>query len=297
MNRNNWKLAALLLLFAAVLILTGQTIGGLSGAAVASLLAVVVCGSLYLRSDTLVLRMSGARQLAPDEIPWLTQMVSDLAERAQVPTPALYLLDSPTPNAFATGRTPARGVVAVTTGITQLLTREELAGVIAHELAHIKHRDTRISAIVATIAGGLTACCTLGRWTLFTDIRAQTVAPRRPVPIGLAYLMFLLVAPIALALVRSGISRSSEYDADAGGASILGDPLPLASALEKIDWAIHQMPMSSNPGTAPLYFVNPVRCESGLLRFFSPYPETDKRIARLRALTHHSSSLPMSPLI
>jgi heat shock protein HtpX len=250
-NDNVLKLAMLLIGLSVLFLAAGQVLGGPSGMALAAVCALLL-GGVCAFSDQLILRMSGARRLAPQEAGWLVQLIEDLARRAALPLPKIYIIESPTPNAFAIGRHPDHGAVVITSGLTRLLTRDELAGVIAHELAHIKHRDTLLSAAVATLAG--------------------TMAP------------LMVVTPLVALLIRLGMPRIREYQADELGASILGDPLPLASALEKIEWAMQQMPMRSNPAMAPLYFVHPLSDGNNVLRLFRTHPPTEHRIACLRSL-------------
>ncbi|HZG66379.1 MAG TPA: M48 family metalloprotease, partial [Herpetosiphonaceae bacterium] len=228
-----------------------------------------------------------ARALERDELPWLQDLVVQLAERARLPLPKVYIVESDTPNAFATGRSPRHGVVAVTTGIMRLLTRDELAGVIAHELAHIKHRDTLLSAVVATIAGAITMIANIGQLALIFGGSGDDEEGGGLV----GGLLWLFIAPIAATLIQLGISRAREYQADARGAQILGDPLPLASALEKLEWAAGRVPMNASPATASLYIVNPLNGDS-LVRLFSTHPPSGDRIARLRALALRSPERP-----
>ncbi len=283
MGRNIVKLTLLLSTLTVLFILVGQAIGGTSGVIIAAFFALVMNGSAYWFSDRLVLRMAGARAVEDDELQWLQDEVARLAARAHLPLPKLYIIESDTPNAFATGRSPRHGVVAVTTGIMRLLTRDELAGVIAHELAHIRHRDTLLSAVVATVAGAITMIANIGQWALIFGGTADDEEGG-----GLVEgLLWLFVAPIAATLIQLGISRAREYQADARGAQILGDPLPLASALEKLEWAAGRVPMHASPAMASLYIVNPL---SGgkLLRLFSTHPPSADRIARLRTLALRS---------
>ncbi len=280
-NDNMMKLTILCAVLVGIGGAVGLVVGGIRGMLLAALAILGVAGGISWWADSLILRMSRAHRLAPDEIPWLIRMVADLARRADLPAPTLYVIDSPTPNAFAIGRHPSCGAVVLTTGITHLLTRDELAAVMAHELTHIKHRDTLLSDIVATLAGAS---------ILVVTTRHET-QPRT----WYRRLLLLLVAPVAGALIRFGISPTREYLADAGGAAILGNPLVLASALEKVEWAIQQMPMISNPGMAPLYFVNPLSIEWSMLRLFRSHPPTEKRVAYLRALTHSEPLSRTSP--
>jgi heat shock protein HtpX len=214
-------------------------------------------------------------------------MVEQLSERAHLPKPRVYIIESGMPNAFATGRSPAKGAVAVTTGIMQTLDQDELAGVIAHELAHIKHRDTLIASVAATVAGAIAMLADIVMWGFIlggfgaADEEGDGLG-------GLAGgLLTLLLAPIAALLIQMAISRSREYSADARGAEILGDPLPLASALEKLETAVRRQPASVQPGTAHLYIVNPVL--GGIGALFRTHPSTEKRIAALRAMAYQST--------
>ena len=280
---NTLKLTALLTALTVLFVLIGQAIGGAAGMVIATVLAIGMNGAAYWFSDRMVLAMSGARALDENELPWLRQMVADLAERAKLPMPRVYVIDSDTPNAFATGRDPQHGVVAVTTGIMRLLTRDELAGVVAHELAHIKHRDTLLSAIVASIAGAITTIANMGQWALiFGGLGGSDDEEGAG---GMAGgLLMLFIAPLAAMLIQMGISRAREFQADAGGAAIAGDPLALARALEKIEaYARHGAPLAANPATASLYIINPLSGGS-VLRWFSTHPPTEERIARLTAL-------------
>lgn len=286
MGRNIVKLTALLTALTVLFVLLGQAIGGTGGMVVAVVFALLMNGGAYWFSDRLVLKLAGARPVGPEDAPWLHGMVADLAVRAGLPQPRVYLIDSDTPNAFATGRSPKHGVVAVTSGITRLLTRDELAGVIAHELAHIKHRDTLLSAIVATIAGAITMIANIGQWTLIFGGLSGDDEEGGGL---LGGLLWLFIAPIAATLIQLGISRAREFQADAGGARILGDPLPLASALEKLEWAARHKPLATSPATASLYIVNPFS-GGAALKWFSTHPATEERIARLRAMARQERS-------
>lgn len=280
MGRNVIKLTLLLTTLSVLFVLLGQMVGGTGGMIIAVVFALLMNGGAYWFSDKLVLKMSGARPIAPGELPWLHETVAQLSRRAGLPLPSLYVIDSDTPNAFATGRSPKHGVVAVTTGITRLLSRDELAGVIAHELAHIKHRDTLLSAIVATVAGAITMIANMGQWALIFGGLSGDDEENGGM---LGGLLWLFIAPIAATMIQLGISRAREFQADAGGAKILGNALPLASALEKLEWAARREPLMTSPATASLYIVNPFSGGKAL-RWFSTHPPTEERIARLRAL-------------
>lgn len=279
MGRNVIKLTLFLTTLTVLFVLIGQAVGGTGGMIIALIFVLLMNGGAYWYSDKLVLKMAGARPVSPDEAPWLYATVERLAERAKLPVPRVYMIDSDTPNAFATGRDPKHGVVAVTTGITRILSRDELAGVIAHELAHIKHRDTLLSAIVATVAGAITMIANIGQWALiFGGLSGDDEEGG-----GWGGILWLFIAPIAATLIQLGISRAREFQADAGGAQILGDPLPLASALEKLEWAAKRDPLPTSPATASLYIVNPFS-GANVMRWFSTHPPTEDRIAKLRAL-------------
>jgi len=262
-------------------LLIGSAIGGTTGMVVALLLAVAMNMGAWWYSDKLALKMSGARPVTPDEAPHLHSMVATLSQRADIPKPAVYLIDSPMPNAFATGRSPAKGAVAVTTGIMGILNRDELAGVIAHELAHIKNRDTLISSIAASAAGAIGMIGDMLMWgMIFGGFGGNQEEEGDG---GMAGgLIAAILAPIAAVIIQMAISRSREYVADADGARILGDPLPLASALAKLEQGVRMAPAEVRPATAHLYIVGPVL--GGLGNLFRTHPATEKRIAALEAL-------------
>lgn len=233
----------------------------------------------YFFSDRLVLRMHGAREVAPHEAPWLYSIVQELAESARIPTPKVYLIQEMQPNAFATGRNPEHGVVAVTEGILQLLSRRELRAVIAHEIAHIKNRDILISSIAAAAASVITYLANALTFSAFFGGANSDDDSESGSPFG--GLVAALVAPMAATLIQMGISRSREYLADETGAAISGDPEALASALLKLDRASEVIPANTSPATASLFIVNPFGSIESLSRFFSTHPSTAERVARL----------------
>ncbi len=289
MGRNVIKLTVLLTSLTVLFVLIGQAVGGTIGIGFAVIFAAALNFGAYWFSDRIVLKLAGAREATRDEEPELYASVARLAERANLPMPKVYVVESDIPNAFATGRSPERGVVAVHTGITRLLTRDELDGVIAHELAHIKHRDTLLSAIVATIAGAITAIANIGQLSLLFGGFGGLGGEEDEDGGGLVgSLIWLFVAPIAATLIQLGISRAREFQADAGGSRILGDPLPLASALEKLEWYAKGQPASINPSVASLHIINPLT-GGGMLKLFSTHPPTEERVARLRALARAES--------
>lgn len=287
---NTVKTTVLLAGLTGLFVVIGGAIGGQFGMLLAFGFAVVMNMGAWWFSDSLALKMSGAREVSPAEAPELHEMVEVLSARAQMPKPRVYVIDSETPNAFATGRSPAKGAVAVTTGIARLLTRDELAGVVAHELAHIKHRDTLISSVAATIGGAITMIADMAMWSMiFSAFGGGEEEEEGGIGEMVSGVLMMILAPIAAMIIQMAISRSREYAADAGGAQILGDPLPLASALEKLEWAAGRVPMAASPATSHLYIVNPLA--GGLGNLFRTHPQTAERIARLRTMA--SSRSPM----
>lgn len=276
---NHLKTVVLLGALSALLVGVGELLApGRLGIFV--LLAAAMNVGAYFFSDRLVLRMHGARELGPDQAPGLHTIVRELAHRAGIPTPRLYLIEDGQPNAFATGRDPAHGVVAVTRGLLDLLTPREVRGVIAHELAHIRNRDILVSTIAACVAGAITW---MGHTVGFLGGAATRDEEEAPSP--LAAMVLMLVAPLAATLIQLGISRSREYLADETGARLSGDPAALASALERLDAVAHSVPSHvARPATASLFIVNPFAGGTRLTRLFATHPSTEDRVARLRAL-------------
>jgi heat shock protein HtpX len=263
-------LAALTALFMA----TGYALGGGGGMLVALLVALGMNFFAYWQSDKMVLSMHGAIPVTHHSAPDLYALVNQLANRARLPMPALYIIEQDQPNAFATGRDPENAAVAVTTGLMRLLTREELAGVIAHELAHVRSRDTLMMTITATLAGALGMLASFGG--MMGDNRNNPLGP-------VGTLVAVILAPLVATMVQFAISRTREYEADRIGAQICGDPAWLASALQKIDTyaqRIHNIPAESNPATAHLFIINPLH-GGGSDKLFSTHPSTENRIARL----------------
>jgi heat shock protein HtpX len=283
------RTTALLALLTGLLVLVGRWLGGAGGMALAFGLALLMNFGAYWFSDKLALRMAGAREVTPAEAPGLHRVVGELARRADLPMPRVYLVDDPTPNAFATGRDPRHAAVAATTGILRLLDRDELAGVMAHELAHVKHRDTLIQAIVATIAGAIALIANMAQWALLFGGGGDDEEEGAGSLAGGLVMVFL--APIAAALIQFAISRSREYAADAGGAAIGGQPLALAGALRKLERGVERLPDTrANPALAHLYIVHPF-AGGGVLGLFSTHPPVAERIARLEALARRSPAV------
>lgn len=277
---NTAKTVFLMVTLTLMLIFIGGLIGGKSGMTMALLMAFGMNFITYWFSDKIVLRMYGARQVNEADAPELFAMVRRLAQRAGLPMPKVYIMDQDQPNAFATGRNPEHGAVAVTTGIMRILSREELEGVLAHELAHIKHRDILVGTVAATIAGAISYLAQMAQWAMIFGGRSSD-EERGGNPI--AALVMMIVGPIAAMMVQMAISRSREFGADAGGAEISGNPLHLAGALRKLHMASQRIPMDANPATSHMFIVNPLS-GGGLLKLFSTHPPMEERIARLEAL-------------
>ncbi len=289
---NTLKTTALLATLTVLLVLAGQWFGGTQGMLIAFLIAVLMNGGAYWFSDKLALSMAGAREVDRYEAPRLYQMVAQLAQRANLPMPRVYLIDSAAPNAFATGRSPKHGAVAVTTGLLQLLNDNEVAAVIAHELGHIKNRDTLISTIAATFAGAVAILADMAQWALLLGGfgRHDDEGEDSGVAGVVGGLLLILVAPIAATLIQLAISRTREFEADAAGATISGEPLALASALRKIEAWKQQLPLATNPAMANLYIINPLD-GGAIVRLFSTHPPTEERIARLEQMAFHRRAL------
>jgi len=289
---NTLKTAALLATLTVLLVLAGRWFGGTQGMLIAFLLALLMNGGAYWFSDRLALSMAGAREVDRYEAPRLHQMVAQLAQRANLPMPRVYLIDSAAPNAFATGRNPQHGAVAVTTGLLRLLNEDEVAAVIAHELGHIKNRDTLISTIAATFAGAVAILADMAQWALLLGGFGHHDDEGEDGGVAgiVGGLLLILVAPIAATLIQLAISRTREFEADAAGAAISGSPLALASALRKIETWKQQLPLVANPAMANLYIINPLD-GGGIVRLFSTHPPTEERIARLERMAFTQRAL------
>src|SRR2546423_504537 len=270
---NVFKTTLLLATLSALLMGIGGAVGGSQGLIVGFVIAAITNFGSYWFSDKMVLRMYNAQEVGPDHR--LYQIVSRLAARAGLPQPRCYVLPEASPNAFATGRNPQHAAVAATQGILQMLDDSELEGVLAHELAHVKHRDILISSVAATLAATIMM---VSRFAMFFGGGRSSDDREGANPIALIAMMIL--APIAAALVQMAISRSREYDADAGGAAIAGSPLGLARALRKIEGASRVVPLDANPATAHMFIIKPFSA-SGFSSLFSTHPATEKRIAAL----------------
>lgn len=280
---NALKTVLLLGLLTGLLLWVGQMLGGTQGLVIGLIVAAALNLGSYWFSDRIVLSMYGARELSEQEAPDLFRIVRELATGAHMPMPRVYLIPSDSPNAFATGRSPNHAAVAVTEGILRLLTADELRGVLAHELSHVRNRDTLISAIAATLAGVVMMVARLAYWgTLFGGMRRDE---RDEGGGALGLLATIIVAPIAATLIQLAISRAREYQADASGAHLSHSPEALASALQKIAVASGRVPLDAGPATAHLWIVNPLS-GNWLANLFSTHPPIEERIRRLRAMAY-----------
>ena len=274
---NNLKTIVLLAAISGLLVAVGGMLGGVRGAGIFFVMSAIMNIGSYWFSAAIVLRTSGAREIEREDDPHLFAMVEDVAQRSGMPMPRVYIIDSPQPNAFATGRNPANAAVAVTTGIRSLLTDRELIGVLGHEMAHVRNRDILTSSVVATIASAISTLSWMAMW--FGGSRDERGNPW-------AGLVAVIIAPIAATLIQLAISRSREYQADRDGARTVGDPEALASALAKLEMGAARIPLAVPQSTAHLYIVNPLAALSGrsMAGLFSTHPSTADRIARLREM-------------
>jgi heat shock protein HtpX len=276
---NGLKTALLLGLLSGMLLLIGDLLGGQNGVVIAFIVAAVMNLGSYWFSDKIVLRMYRAQQVGPDHA--LYRLTERLARQGGLPMPKVYIIPDASPNAFATGRDPQHAAVAATQGIMQVLSEQELEGVIAHELAHVKHRDILISSVAATIAAAIMMVARMAMYAgMFGGGRDDREGGSNPI----ALLAMMILAPIAAMLIQAAISRSREFSADAGGARIAGTPYGLADALRKIEAVARRVPLDANPATAHMFIVKPFSGR-GLMSLFSTHPPTD---ARIRALLEGS---------
>jgi heat shock protein HtpX len=264
-----------------LLMLIGGYFGGQQGMIIAFIVALVMNFGSYWFSDKIVLRMYRAEEVSPSQAPELFTLVRNLTLQASLPMPKVYVIPENTPNAFATGRDENHAVVAVTEGLLRILNREELAGVIAHELAHIKNKDMLISSIAATLAGAIVMLANMAQWAAIFGGGDRDRDDEGGGIVGL--IAMAILAPLAATIIQMAISRSREYLADAGGAQISGKPYGLAGALEKLSRAAVAAPMDANPSTAHMFIVNPLSGRS-LMNLFSTHPPIKERVARLRTM-------------
>lgn len=276
---NTLKTVFLMTLMMVLFLLVGGLIGGKGGMTIAFIFALAMNFGSYWFSDKIVLSMYKARQVTREEAPELFSVVERLAQNAAIPMPKVYIIEDQTPNAFATGRSPEHAAVAATTGILNILNQEELAGVLGHELAHVKHRDILTGTIAATLVGTITFIAQMAGWAMMFGGRSNDRDDN-----GIASLFLLILAPIAATLLQLAVSRSREFAADAGGAQFSHNPLALASALEKISAGNQLKPVNNiGPATAHMFIVNPLSGKS-LMKLFSTHPPVEERIQRLRLM-------------
>lgn len=276
---NLMKTAILMAAITALFMAIGSLLGGQTGMMLALAVAVAMNFFSYWFSDQLVLKMYNAREVDETSAPQFYRMVRDLAQRAELPMPKVYVIDENAPNAFATGRNPQNAAVAATTGIMRVLSERELRGVMAHELAHVRHRDILISTISATMAGAISM---LANFAMLFGGRDSEGRPGNPI-VGL---LVMILAPLAASLIQMAISRAREFEADRGGAEMSGDPQALAQALQKIQQVARGVPLKAaerHPETAQMMIVNPLSA-GGLRGLFSTHPATEERVARLMAM-------------
>lgn len=266
-----------------LLVLGGDAIAGQQGMTFGLIIAVVMNGVAYFFSDKIALMSSGAQPVSREQLPRLYEVMERLVAKARLPMPKLYIIPQPAPNAFATGRNPSHASVAVTAGLMELMTDDELEGVIAHELSHVRNYDILITSIAATLAGAITWIASMGRWAMIFGGFGGSRENNRGG--GLAALLMLIVAPIAALLIQLGISRQREFAADASGAKMVGHPYGLISALEKLGAYNKRIPMDVSPTTASLFIVAPLTAGQVFSGLFSTHPPLTERIAVLRNMT------------
>ncbi|MCE5245812.1 MAG: zinc metalloprotease HtpX [Candidatus Polarisedimenticolia bacterium] len=275
---NTAKTVFLLTLLTVILVGAGELLGGTGGAAAALVFAALLNLGAYWFSDKIVLAQYGAHEIAPGEAPRVERIVDGLVARAGLPRPRIFVIPERQPNAFATGRNPQHAAVAVTEGLLDLMNDDELAGVLAHELSHVRHRDILIGSIAATIAGAVSFLATMAKWgAIFGGFGGDRDRDGGGV---LGLLAMAIVAPIAALLVQLAVSRSREYAADAGAAELTGNPVGLARALRRLQTASQRVPMDASPATAHMFIVSPL-CGRSFASLFSTHPSIDDRVRRL----------------
>jgi heat shock protein HtpX len=280
---NTFKTTILLALLTALFVVIGGALGGQGGMVIAFIFAILTNSFAYWFSGDIAMKMAGARTVSPEEAPDLHRLVEELATYARLPMPRVAIIDSPSPNAFATGRDANHAVVAVTTGILGILDRDELAGVLAHELGHVKNRDILVSSIAATVAGAITMLANMAQWAMIFGGFGRSSDDDEGYGGVLGSLLMIILAPIAATLIHMAISRSREFGADQTGAAIHGNPDTLARALEKLEAATSLAPLPVNPAAAHLFIVNPLKGAS-IGSLFSTHPPIQERVRRLRSM-------------
>jgi heat shock protein HtpX len=281
---NQMKTFFLMVVLTIIFVALGSLIGGRTGGYIAFFIAFAMNFITYWFCDKIVLAMYSAKEVSESEAPQLYSIVSSLSQKASIPMPRVYIIENDSPNAFATGRNPSKGVVAVTTGILRILNRNELEGVLAHEISHIIHRDILIQTVAATLAGAITM---IANWARFAAFFGGGSSDDEEGGSNIfSVIIFSMFAAFAAMLIQLAISRSREYLADDGGAQLSGNPLFLADALKKLHMGIANNPMNdANPSTAPLFIVNPFTAK-GILSLFSTHPPIEERIQRLEAMAY-----------
>ena len=282
---NTTKTLVLMVALTVLLVLIGGALGGRQGMIFAFIFSMGMNLFSYWFSDKIVLRMYGAREVTEAEAPVLYGVTHDLALRMNMPMPRVYVIPSDQPNAFATGRSPNHAAVAATEGILRLLTREELTGVMAHEISHVRNRDVLIGTIAASVAGAITMIAHIAQWGMIFGGFGGRRDDDEGAGGAIAGIAMIILAPIAAMLIQLAISRSREYEADATGAKICGNPMSLASALKKLEIGAQRIPMEASPATAHMFIVNPLRA-GGFSNLFSTHPPMEKRIERLESMVY-----------
>lgn len=284
---NTVRTTALLVALTGLLLAIGAFLGGTVGMTIMFVISLLMNFVSYWFSDKIVLSMYGAKEVTPQDAADLIRMISALVQKAKLPMPKVYIIDTDVPNAFATGRNPEHAAIAVTAGIIRTLKYEELEAVIAHELAHIKNHDTLVSTVVATIAGVITMIASIAQWTVFLGFERNDDETSNVVGSVIGFIFLVLLAPLAAMFIQLGISRMREFAADEAGGVISGSPLSLASALEKIEQhAQNKVLLEATPATSHMFIVNPFSGTSSWLRnLFSTHPATSERVARLTELS------------
>lgn len=279
---NRVKSVMLLTLLSLILMAIGGVVGGQNGAMAMFLISLAINFYTYWNSDKMALRAYNAQPLSESQVPELYELVRELCRKAELPMPRLYVIPTDVPNAFATGRNPEHAAVAVTEGILSMLNRDEIAGVISHELSHVKHRDTLIMTLSASIATAISYIANIAQWAaIFGTARDEDGNRSNPI----ALIVTIVVAPLAASLIQFALSRSREYMADASGARISGKPLALASALLKLDdYAHHRVIPDAKPATSGLFIINPLSGVGGMANLFSTHPSTEERVKKLREI-------------
>jgi heat shock protein HtpX len=284
-GNNMFKTVLLLTALTVLMIMVGGLIGGTNGMVLAFIFAGGMNFFSYWFSDKIALRMAGAKEATESDAPELHSVVNSLAMYARIPKPRVYVMETDSPNAFATGRDPAHAAVAVTTGIMRILDRTELEAVLSHELGHIRNRDTLIMTVTATIAGAVTMIAHMAQWAMiFGGMGGRDDEHGGGLGELATGLLMIILAPIAATIIQLAISRAREFEADATGARITGNPDGLASALERLEQAVHVRPMQVPAAAAHLFIVNPLGGH-GFENLFRTHPTTEERVARLRAMT------------